>query len=130
MAAVEAHRHRPASVWIATSAPATRRPSIPHANAPLTELGRLRLARCVVDDGWPLRRREVLGHVLIMGQAHARQVLAAHQMHYNEHRPHQSRDELPPDAVEHPAAIHDPDTRRLLRTRILGGLINEYSCSA
>lgn len=29
---------------------------IPHANAPLTELGRLRLARCVVDDGWPLRR--------------------------------------------------------------------------
>ncbi|PWK76417.1 transposase, partial [Lentzea atacamensis] len=33
-----------------------RRPSITHANAPLTELGRLRLARCVVDDGWPLRR--------------------------------------------------------------------------
>lgn len=27
-----------------------------HANAPLTPLGRLRLARCVVDDGWPLRR--------------------------------------------------------------------------
>ncbi|RMI27558.1 leucine zipper domain-containing protein, partial [Nocardia stercoris] len=27
-----------------------------HRNAPLTELGRLRLARCVVDDGWPLRR--------------------------------------------------------------------------
>jgi transposase len=33
-----------------------RRPSITHADAPLTELGRLRLARCVVDDGWPLRR--------------------------------------------------------------------------
>jgi hypothetical protein len=29
---------------------------MPHANAPLTELGRLRLARCVVDDHWPLRR--------------------------------------------------------------------------
>ncbi|WP_431935472.1 IS481 family transposase [Micromonospora sp. RP3T] len=29
---------------------------MPHANAPLTERGRLRLARCVVDDGWPLRR--------------------------------------------------------------------------
>ena len=27
-----------------------------HANAPLTERGRLRLARCVVDDEWPLRR--------------------------------------------------------------------------
>ncbi|MFI5490605.1 IS481 family transposase, partial [Micromonospora echinaurantiaca] len=29
---------------------------MPHANAPLTERGRLRLASCVVDDGWPLRR--------------------------------------------------------------------------
>lgn len=27
-----------------------------HANAPLTPRGRLRLARCVVEDGWPLRR--------------------------------------------------------------------------
>jgi transposase InsO family protein len=29
---------------------------MPHGNAPLTETGRLRLARCVVEDGWPLRR--------------------------------------------------------------------------
>ncbi|MGA5489695.1 leucine zipper domain-containing protein, partial [Streptomyces pseudogriseolus] len=27
-----------------------------HRNAPLTPTGRLRLARCVVDEGWPLRR--------------------------------------------------------------------------
>ncbi|MFD5481760.1 IS481 family transposase [Streptomyces hawaiiensis] len=27
-----------------------------HRNAPLTATGRLRLARCVVGDGWPLRR--------------------------------------------------------------------------
>src|SRR4051812_30731643 len=27
-----------------------------HRNAPLTETGRLRLARCVVEDGWTLRR--------------------------------------------------------------------------
>ncbi|WP_447009788.1 IS481 family transposase [Saccharothrix hoggarensis] len=27
-----------------------------HANAPLTPAGRLRLARCVVDERWPLRR--------------------------------------------------------------------------
>ncbi|CAL9426616.1 hypothetical protein SUDANB15_01949 [Streptomyces sp. enrichment culture] len=26
-----------------------------HRNAPLTPTGRLRLARCVVDDGWPQR---------------------------------------------------------------------------
>ncbi len=29
---------------------------MPHRNAPLTETGRLRLARCVVEDDWPLRR--------------------------------------------------------------------------
>ena len=27
-----------------------------HANAPLTPVGRLRLAQCVVEQGWPLRR--------------------------------------------------------------------------
>src|SRR5215469_1042349 len=29
---------------------------MPHRNAPLTETGRLRLARCVVEDRWPVRR--------------------------------------------------------------------------
>jgi len=29
---------------------------VPHANAPLSELGRLRLARCVVDEGWSVAR--------------------------------------------------------------------------
>lgn len=29
---------------------------MPHRNAPLSETGRLRLARCVVEDSWPLRR--------------------------------------------------------------------------
>ncbi|WP_406078878.1 IS481 family transposase [Micromonospora sp. NBC_00858] len=29
---------------------------MPHRNAPLSETGRLRLARCVVEERWPLRR--------------------------------------------------------------------------
>lgn len=33
-----------------------RKALVPHRNAPLTETGRLRLARCVVEDGWTLRR--------------------------------------------------------------------------
>ena len=75
-------------------------------------------------------RREVLDHILITGQAHARQALAAHQEHYNKHRPHQSRHQRPPEAQEHPTSIHDLDTRRLRRTQILGGLINEYRYAA
>lgn len=77
-------------------------------------------------------RREVLDHVLIMGEGHARQVLAAYQTHYNEHRPHQARDQLPPDVQEHSGAADDLDdaSRRPIRTRILGGVINEYRHAA
>jgi putative transposase len=75
-------------------------------------------------------RREVLDHILIVGQAHARQVLKTYESHYNRHRPHQTRDPLPPEVQQHPAAAHDLATRRLLRTRILSGLINEYGYAA
>ncbi|MFD8389217.1 integrase core domain-containing protein [Streptomyces sp. NPDC059680] len=71
-------------------------------------------------------RREVLDHVPIANEAHARKVLAAYERHHNEHRPHQARHQLPPEAHEQPATVHDLDTRKVLRTRILGGLINEY----
>ncbi|MCX5321767.1 integrase core domain-containing protein [Streptomyces sp. NBC_00120] len=36
-------------------------------------------------------RREVLDHILIMNESHARQVLAEYQDHYNRYRPHRSR---------------------------------------
>ncbi|WP_079035336.1 integrase core domain-containing protein, partial [Streptomyces hirsutus] len=72
-------------------------------------------------------RREMLDHVLIVNEAHTRQVLAAYQRHYNTHRPHQARQQLPPDAKERPdATVHDLNARRVLRTRILGGVTSEY----
>ncbi|MFJ5725627.1 integrase core domain-containing protein [Streptomyces sp. NPDC093149] len=71
-------------------------------------------------------RREALDHVLIMNEAHARHVLAAYERHYNEHRPHRARKQLPPGADQQPITVHDLEVRRLLRTRILGGAINEY----
>jgi transposase InsO family protein len=43
-------------VWITTIRTRTREVLVVHRNAPLSETGRLRLARCVVEDGWPLRR--------------------------------------------------------------------------
>ncbi|MEU5106205.1 integrase core domain-containing protein [Streptomyces sp. NPDC021354] len=75
-------------------------------------------------------RREALDHILIMNETHARHVLAAYERHYNEHRPHQARNQLPPDAPEQPAAAHGLSTGKVLRTRILGGLINEYRYAA
>ncbi|MEV8064389.1 integrase core domain-containing protein, partial [Streptomyces antimycoticus] len=71
-------------------------------------------------------RREVLDHLLIMNEAHARHVLAAYERHYNQHRPHQARNQLPPDADHQPATGHDISPRKVLRNRILGGVVNEY----
>ncbi|WP_308130251.1 integrase core domain-containing protein [Kitasatospora aureofaciens] len=74
--------------------------------------------------------REGLDHVLIMNEAHARHVLAAYERHYNEHRPHRARNQLPPGADQQPITVHDLEGRRLLRTHILGGVINEYRYAA
>jgi hypothetical protein len=71
-------------------------------------------------------RREVLDHVLVLNEAHARRVLAEYQDHYNGHRPHRAREQRSPDEVGQPVPVHDLDGRRLLRTRVLGGVINEY----
>ncbi|MEU1784943.1 integrase core domain-containing protein [Streptomyces sparsogenes] len=75
-------------------------------------------------------RREALDHLLIWNEAHARQVLDAYAHHYNGHRPHQARGQLPPLAQEHPTPIAGPSADRILRTRILGGVINEYKYAA
>ncbi|MFE1934557.1 integrase core domain-containing protein [Streptomyces sp. NPDC059474] len=75
-------------------------------------------------------RREALDHVLIMNETHAHHVLAAYERHYNEHRPHQARHQLPPCVHEQPAAAPGLSTGKVLRTRILGGLINEYRYAA
>ena len=57
-------------------------------------------------------------------------VLAAYQRHYNGHRPHRARNQLPPDALPQPATVHDLDARKLLRTQVLSGAINEYRYAA
>jgi putative transposase len=75
-------------------------------------------------------RREALDHLLIWSEAHARQLVDAYARHYNSHRPHQARGHLPPLAHEHPAHPTDLAAPRLLRTRILGGVINEYRYAA
>jgi transposase InsO family protein len=72
-------------------------------------------------------RRECLDHLLIYGEQHLWQVLAAYAQHYNEHRPHQSREQRPP--------LHEPGqavdvTARIKRTHVVKGLISEYRRAA
>ena len=72
-------------------------------------------------------RRECLDHLLIHGERHLRRVLAEYARHYNEHRPHQSREQRPP--------LHEPGqpvdvTARITRRQVVHGLINEYHRAA
>lgn len=77
-------------------------------------------------------RREVLDRTLIYNEAHAVKVLTEYIQHYNQHRPHQSRQQLPPDSTEPPApaTITDLQAHRIQRRPILAGLINEYRHAA
>ncbi|WP_237409128.1 transposase [Streptomyces sp. M2CJ-2] len=50
-------------------------------------------------------RREVLDHLPIRHETHARQVLAACARPCSRHRPHQARGRLPPPAQEHSAPV-------------------------
>jgi transposase InsO family protein len=62
-----------------------------HRNAPLTATGRLRLARCVVDDGWPLRRaaeRFQVSHTTAARWAGRYRQLGAAGMQDRSSRPH------------------------------------------
>jgi putative transposase len=68
-------------------------------------------------------RQECLDHLLIRDARHLRAALAGYQAHYNAHRPHQGRGQLPPD--HEPGEVIDL-TSRIERRRVLGGLINEY----
>jgi transposase InsO family protein len=75
-------------------------------------------------------RREILDHILVMNATHAHRVLTNYARHYNQHRPHQARNQQPPDAIIPPQTIPHPNHSRVLRTRVLGGLINEYHHAA
>ena len=65
--------------------------------------------------------------MLIYGEAHLRAVLRTYMAHYNGHRPHQSRQQRPPD---HDAMAVAPSATPVQRRQVLGGVINEYHRAA
>jgi transposase InsO family protein len=69
-----------------------------HRNAPLTETGRLRLARCIVEDGWPVRRaaeRFQVSHTTAARWAARYRQSGAAGMADRSSRPHRSPGQLP-----------------------------------
>jgi putative transposase len=72
-------------------------------------------------------RRECTDRMLIVGERHLATVLTEYTRHYNEHRPHRSLGQRPPNP---PSDVADLTAARVRRRPILGGLINEYSQAA
>ena len=75
-----------------------------------------------------LRERHTASQGKSLGATqHLLRVLTEYSRHYNEHRPHQSREQRPP--------LHEPGqavdmTARIKRTHVVWGLISEYRRAA
>jgi transposase InsO family protein len=81
-------------------------------------------ANCYAERWIRTARAECTNRMLIYGERHLRSVLGEYVGHYNWHRPHQSRQQRPPDQVGQPDA--PPLNLPVRRREVLGGVINEY----
>ncbi|WP_327003222.1 transposase [Dactylosporangium sp. NBC_01737] len=72
-------------------------------------------------------RRECTDRILIAGERHLASVLTEYTTHYNDHRPHRSLDQRPPNP---PPQVVDLNATRVQRRPTIGGLINEYTQAA
>jgi hypothetical protein len=80
-------------------------------------------ANCYAERWIRTARAECTDRMLIYDQRHLRSVLGQYTDHYNGHRPHQSRQQRPPD-LDMPD-VTSPDAP-VQRRKVLSGVINEY----
>ncbi|MGA6160723.1 integrase core domain-containing protein [Stenotrophomonas sp. NPDC087984] len=72
-------------------------------------------------------RRETTDRILITGERHLRLAVSEYAKHHNQHRPHRSLGQRPPDLLTEPQPPTATDNTRIHRRDRLGGLIHEYT---
>jgi transposase InsO family protein len=66
-------------------------------------------------------RQECLDRIIILNEAHLRWVLGEYVRYYNQRRPHQSLQHLPPETLD-----AYPREGQIVARPVLGGLIHDY----
>jgi putative transposase len=74
-------------------------------------------------------RRECTDRMLIFNERQLGHVLSEYERHYNRHRPHRALDQLSPIAADEDR-LPRVGAGAVLRTQLLGGLVNEYRHAA
>jgi putative transposase len=84
-------------------------------------------ANCYAERWVRTVRTECTDRMLIYDERHLRSVLGEYAGHYNRHRPHQSRQQRPPDQQTQATT---PLSLPVGRRKVLGGVISEYHQAA